>query len=145
MIIIVSIILLLIAVSDKKEKRIPNSLLGMLLLCAILSGILSEESSLSERIWGSISVSSFLAGIIWLKPGAFGAGDVKLMAVSGFLLGWKQNLAAFIFAVMLAGVYCIVGLIGKKVEKTSAIAFGAFLCAGIELAMFFADEFWKII
>lgn len=136
----------MISIADIKEKRIPNKLLGILLLCAIGAGMLFDDPSWMERIAGGILVSAFLLLIIWIKPGTLGAGDVKLMAVSGLLLGLKKNLAAFVFAVLLAGIYCLVSIVGKKIEKTSVIAFGPFLCAGIELSMFLGDKFvqWYI-
>lgn len=137
----VSIILLLIARADIKEKRIPNRLLGILLLCAAADGIWFQEPTWGERIAGSILVSSVLFLAVWITPGSFGAGDIKLMAVSGILLGVRKNIAAFIFAVVLAGIYCIVAIALKKKEKTSVIAFGPFLCMGIELAMIWGEKF----
>lgn len=76
-------------------------------------------------------------GIQGLRAGAFGAGDVKLSMISGFLLGWKRNLVALAVAVLLAGVPCIFLISKGKEWKKRRIAFGPFLCVGIVISLIF--------
>lgn len=135
------VILLAVSYVDSREKRIPNRLLAVFFLCAVAAGQMSNDLSWTERILGSIPVSVLLLIVTGIRQGAFGAGDVKLMAVSGFFLGVRRNLAAFVFAVAFAGIYCMICIAGKRKEKTETIAFGPFLCAGIALAMVYGDAF----
>lgn len=91
---------------------------------------------------GVIVAGLLFGGINSLREGAFGAGDIKLSMISGFLLGWKRTLVALAVAVLLAGGGCIF-LIGKGAEwKQRRIAFGPFLCAGIACSLIFG---FKII
>lgn len=149
----VSILLCLIAVCDLRERRIPNRLLGLTLLCSLLiiwMEAMKERSSATgmvtihsfapaDRLMGALLVSLFLILIIRLRPGAFGFGDVKLMAVSGLLLGCERNFIAFACGIMLAGVYCIAGLLLRRINRRSEIAFGPFLAAGIILALWLGE------
>ena len=70
--------------------------------------MLYEVITISERFIGffAISVPMFIA--IVLIPNAFGGGDIKLLAVCGFFLGWKYVLLGTFFAILIEGVYVII-------------------------------------
>lgn len=138
---IICIILIAIAVTDARQKRIPNVLLGGLCIAVICSVMVCPEMTWKDRIAGSVSVSAILLAVTWIRRGAFGAGDVKLMAVSGLLLGMGKNLTAFLFAVVMAAAYCLTGVVFGDRKRTSEIAFGPFLCMGIVLSIFFGEKF----
>ncbi len=110
---VVCVILISIAVVDARKKKIPNILLGILFFCAVLSGFIFPEISWPDRIAGGILVSVVFLTVIWIRPGAFGAGDVKLMAISGLMLGVGRNLTAFGFATALAALYCLPGILRR--------------------------------
>ena len=69
--------------------------------------------------------------------GAFGGGDIKLMAATGLFLGWQNTLLAMFFGIVFGGMYGIYLLAAKKAGKKDHFAFGPFLCAGIVIAMLF--------
>ncbi len=146
LIVTVCIILISIAVTDARQKKIPNALLGMLFLCALVSWVLFPEISWKNRIAGAVLVSAILLLVIWIRPGAFGAGDVKLMSVSGMMIGLGKNLTALVFAVVLSALYCLIGMMRGTRKMESEIAFGPFLCAGIILSIFWGEIFirWYI-
>lgn len=85
------------------------------------------------------SVSLPLFAITLAVPGAFGGGDIKLMAVIGFFLGWKMSLTAFMLAVFSGGIYGIGLLLSKKKGAKEHFAFGPFLCAGTALTLFVGE------
>ena len=61
---------------------------------------------------------------------SIGGGDVKLTALTGFLLGWRLSWYAFAVSVFSAGVYVLWKLLRKEVDRSSQIPFGPFLCLG---------------
>lgn len=138
---LIGVILFWIAMTDYRKKKIPNQLLFLLLVCAAGAFAVMPEIHIIERILGSVTVCGILLLMIWLYPRSFGAGDVKLMAVSGLIFGFGKNMAAFVFAVGLAGIYCAAGLLTGKRKRNSEIAFGPFLCSGMILTMIWGDEF----
>lgn len=77
-------------------------------------------------------VTSVIAGILYLFK-AMGGGDVKLLAASGFLIGWKLSLFSF-FAGCIIGA--IIHPIRMKVSKQGrTLAMGPYLSAGIIIAI----------
>ncbi len=135
------VVLIWIALTDAQQKKIPNRLLGLLFFCALFFEAVFPGVAWGNRITGGILVSGILLIVIWIRPGAFGAGDVKLMAISGMMLGVGRNLTAFVFAIILAACYCLVRMLHGKREEKSEIAFGPFLCTGIVLSIFFGESF----
>lgn len=98
-----------------------------------------SDVTLTERLIGFFSVSLPLFAITLAVPGAFGGGDIKLMAVIGFFLGWKMSLTAFMLAVFSGGIYGIGLLLSKKKGAKEHFAFGPFLCAGTALTLFVGE------
>ena len=109
-------ILLKIAWEDSRSRRIRDRLLILLLAAGLWNrfGYGEMQGILWKSVAGILSVSGGMILICLWKPGCFGGGDIKLMAVSGFLLGWEKNLEG-------------------KIDRKSKIALGPFLCAGLIL------------
>lgn len=133
---LILILLFLIAITDIRERRIPNAMLGILLACIVVSRVLSEHpTSLTSLMAGSLGIALFLLVLSWIRPGAFGLGDVKLMLVTGVHLG-LEVWYAFAVGVVFAAIFCLGGLLLKKLSMKSEIPFGPFLCIGIGIMIF---------
>ena len=85
-----------------------------------------------------IAVPMFLLAV--LIEGAFGGGDIKLMAASGFLLGWRSILVAMFLGLIFGGIYCAVMLARGRLSRKDPFAFGPFLAAGLAAAFFWGNE-----
>jgi leader peptidase (prepilin peptidase)/N-methyltransferase len=72
-----------------------------------------------------------------LINGAFGGGDIKLMAVCGFLLGWQNTLVAFFAALLIMTAVGGYMVIKGKYKKNQPVAFGPALCAGVFLSVLY--------
>ncbi len=134
------ILLLMIAWYDQRTMTIPNGLVIACMIPDVLAVFAFPEVTISSRLIGILSVSLPLLLITLLVPGAFGGGDIKLMAVLGFFLGWKLCLMAFALAILAGGFFGIVFLILKKKSGKAHFAFGPFLCAGTVVALFAGDQ-----
>ena len=94
-------------VVDLRTRRIPNPLTaamavtGLGLAAAGLSGI---------SVWAALG--GLVLGLAFMLPGhwlgATGAGDVKLMAAAGALLGPALVVSAFLFTAIAGGVLAVV-------------------------------------
>ncbi|MGL6201307.1 MAG: prepilin peptidase [Lachnospiraceae bacterium] len=133
-------ILTAIAIIDKETMKIPNELIIGVTIVAIISIHFFPEIALLSRVIGIISVSGILLTITLIVPGAFGGGDIKLMAASGIILGGKSCLTAFIIAVLTAGAYGIYLLATHKIGRKDHFAFGPFLCIGIAAAILGGEQ-----
>lgn len=128
---LVSAVLVMITVIDMYTQTIPpvlNIILGALGLVSILT---MPGISVAERVIGFFCISVPMFLIVLLVPGGFGGGDIKMMAASGILLGWKGNLAAFFIGLIIGGVYGAFLLISGKKGRKEHFAFGPCLSIGI--------------
>ena len=132
-------LLLIIAQIDQQTMEIPNGLVIACIVPAAMAVFAFPDVTLTERLIGVFSVSLPLFAITLAVPGAFGGGDIKLMAVIGFFLGWKMSLTAFMIAVFSGGIYGIGLLLSKKKGAKEQYAFGPFLCAGTALTLFVGE------
>ena len=132
-------LLLIIAQIDQQTMEIPNGLVIACIVPAVMAVFAFPDVTLTERLIGFFSVSLPLFAITLAVPGAFGGGDIKLMAVIGFFLGWKMSLTAFMLAVFSGGIYGIGLLLSKKKGAKEHFAFGPFLCAGTALTLFVGE------
>ncbi|MCB9773117.1 MAG: prepilin peptidase [Nitrospiraceae bacterium] len=98
--------LVMAAVIDVREGRIPNWLTGSLAVFGI--GVNSLEYGWDGFLF---SLGGLIMGLVCLiffyLKGGMGAGDVKLLGAIGTILGPGQVVFAFAFAAMLGGLYSL--------------------------------------
>lgn len=121
---------------DLSGGRIPDRLVLAALVISLLSAPLFPQTGWGERILGCFIVSLPLLVLSLLLPGAFGGGDIKLMAACGLFLGWRLCLHSFVLAMSAAGVWAVFLLAAGKAGQRSRIALAPFLCLGMTAAVF---------
>lgn len=132
-------ILLIVALIDWDTQIIYDRFHLLILLLAILNIWLSPEHGIVDRLIGAVIISVPMLVLALLIPGAFGGGDIKLMAVSGLFLGTAPIVCGMFFGLLGGGLYGIWMLKSKKLERKDHFAFGPFLAAGLAVAMFWGD------
>ncbi|MDR3052472.1 MAG: prepilin peptidase [Coriobacteriales bacterium] len=130
-------ILISISFIDADIQEIPNSLVIALLILGVLSLLVGPQIPLLSRGIGFVAVSLPFLLLTLAIPGAFGGGDIKLMAAAGFLLGWQNVVLATFISFLLGGSWGIYLLALKKKGRKEHFAFGPALCVGIAVALFF--------
>ena len=113
------------AVIDLRHRRIPN----VICVATAAAGLLLAMFGIS-----SITVTSALAGLgigfLMMLPGhvfrATGAGDVKLFAAAGTLLGSGRVVTAFLFVAIAGGILAAViafrrGRLGRTMTLTGRL------------------------
>ncbi|MDR2197607.1 MAG: prepilin peptidase [Coriobacteriales bacterium] len=133
-------LLLVISCIDADTMEIPDGLNIALALCGLLSILVGPELVWHSRLIGLFIISVPLFVIALIIPGAFGGGDVKLMAAAGILLGWQATLLACFIGIILGGAWGIFLLATHRKEAKGHFAFGPALCTGIAVALFFAPQ-----
>lgn len=132
----ISIVFLLclfhIAITDLHTKKILNRSLAVLLLVGIGAACQLQVTVL-ERIIGVLVTGTPLLLLDLILPGAFGGGDIKLLAIAGGLLGWRGGLLALCAGFLSGGFYSAVMLVLGKIKRKDKFAFGPFLCIGIAI------------
>ena len=133
-------VLTVVSFVDMDTMEIPFSLVIAAALMGVLSALFFPEISFVERVIGIFCVSVPLYLLTVAGPGAFGGGDIKLMAACGIFLGWKLNLLALFLGVMGGGIYGFWLLAAKRKKRTDHFAFGPFLCLGMAAALFWGEK-----
>ena len=136
----VTMILLAISLIDYDTSEIPYSLIIALIPLAIASIWLFPDVTLLSRFIGLFSIALPMILISLIKPGAFGGGDINLMAVCGFMLGWQLILVAFFIGLVICGSIAIFFLLSGKRKIGEHIVFGPSLCVGIAVSIYFGNE-----
>jgi prepilin peptidase CpaA len=110
------------AVFDVRYRRIPNwlNVLGVVLglgLNAFLSQSLASRGMFKASLIGLGAGFGIYFVLYALR--AMGAGDVKLMAAVGAVVGWPNWFGIFIFTSLLGGIMAIILVImRKRFQKT---------------------------
>ena len=124
-------ILCRIAYADWKYQIIePWTHIGILTL-ACMEMLFRVGVSVQERCLGAVVIAVPMLVLTVLLKGGFGGGDIKLMAVSGFLNGVKVITYAGMLGIILSGIYVSMMLAAGKMGRKDSFALGPFLVIGI--------------
>ncbi len=130
--------LLTLSVIDFRTYEIPLGI-NIFILTLGLIRVATDLTNWSDYVIGFLCVSIVLYLIYLVTKGAaIGGGDVKLMAVCGLVIGWKNIILAFLLG-------CIIGsvchLIRMKVSKEGhVLAMGPYLSIGVFLTAMWGKE-----
>jgi prepilin peptidase CpaA len=127
------------AIIDLWSRRVPNALtFGLAAVGLALAGL--GLSGLSPMA----AVAGFAVGLLLMLPGhvigATGAGDVKLLAALGTLLGPRGIVVAFVYTAIAGGILAVIvarhrSVLGEAVERmTALVSTGGRNVAAIEQA-----------
>ena len=130
--------LLTLSVIDVRTFEIPISINRFILVLGILHMAINYQKIVDFGL-GFFSVSAGLLVLYWITKGrGIGGGDIKLMAVSGLLLGWKCNILAFLLACILGSVIHIMRM---KISKADhVLALGPYLALGSVISLLWGER-----
>ena len=131
----IAAILIAVAFIDMDTMTIPDSLVVSAVPISLILVLMDSALTLASAAAGSLSVSFFMIVMNRIVPDSFGGGDIKLMAVCGFFLGWQNALLSFFIAVFTGGTFAVWLIASRRSGRGSHMAFGPFLCLGIFVSM----------
>ena len=99
--IIFCIITIIISISDIKHKKIPNSLI----VTGLIFSLLCSNNLLSSFL-GVVMI--VLPLIFFYKPNSIGGGDIKMLTIMCFYLGYAKTLSAFVIGIILCFIYATI-------------------------------------
>jgi prepilin peptidase CpaA len=116
-----SVVFLFVAISDLRSRRIPNEAIAfILLLAAVRIGWEGQPSAALYTLGASAAV--FAATFLLFWRGLLGGGDVKLIAATALLIGYK-DLFSFLFVMSVCGgLVALAVFAGSKLGRRSATA-----------------------
>lgn len=130
--------LITLSVIDFRTYEIPAGI-NVFILTLGLIRIVTDYADWPDYAIGFLLVSGFLYIVHLVTKGrGIGGGDIKLMAVSGLLLGWKQILLAFVLGCIIGSVIHVARM--KISGQGHVLAFGPYLSVGILISALAGDQ-----
>ena len=121
--------------TDLDQRMLPDELTLPVIPLALVYAV----SGLNPLVGGSLLLAILAAvlipAVLYLPSipfgaGAFGLGDVKLLAGVGLMLGGDRALGGTLFGLILAGIVLVVLLVTRRIGRKSFVPFGPFLILG---------------
>ena len=129
--------LLTLSVIDFRTYEIPFGINLFILTLGLIRVALDYRNFLNYLI-GFLCVSGFLYLLFLVTKGrGIGGGDIKLMAVSGLMLGWKCNILALALGCIIGSVIHIIRM--KVSKEDHVLALGPYLSVGIMIAALWGE------
>lgn len=136
------LLLVACASADVNKGIVPDLIVIWIAVLAVIHFILIESFSVSgliSHLIGAVCISVPMLLCALILKGAFGGGDIKLMAAAGLYLGWRYTLAGVVIGMFIAGIYSIFLLIRKKSGMKTRIKLAPSLAFGLGAAALFGD------
>ncbi len=130
--------LLVLSVIDWRTYEIPIGINVFIFVLGIARTVVHSKDW-ANHVIGFFAVSAVLYLIIVVSKGrGIGGGDMKLMAVCGLFLGWKEIILAFLLGCIIGSVVHIIRMRITKCDHV--LALGPYLSVGVVLAMLWGNR-----
>lgn len=134
-------LLIIITFIDIKHQIIPDGLILSILIGTILYKsiqylLFDVPINLLNGLIGFIISSLFFLIIIIVSKGGMGGGDLKLIGVFGFILGFPEIILNIFLSFIIGGMVSILLLAFKIKGRKDPIPFGPFIILGFIVTLF---------
>jgi len=138
---VLSGLLIIIALIDYYHKIIPDKLIFLgLLFAAVFHVFFPFKESYINGIIGFFIGGGLFLLIAVATNGAMGGGDIKLMAMLVFFLGWKHTILITILSFLTGALVSVVLLILKIKSRKDYVPFGPFIAMAAFITMYYGNE-----
>ena len=132
---VVAALLMTITLVDLQVRSIPNALVLALLIWALVQMFVFGRPTPVAAGLGVLAGGGVLFVMAVAGRGAMGAGDVKLAAALGAVLGWPAVLPALLYGIIAGGVAALLLLLLRRADRKSAFAYGPYLALGAVIVL----------
>jgi leader peptidase (prepilin peptidase)/N-methyltransferase len=123
-------LLLAITLVDFQVRRIPNVLVLALLIWALVQPLWLGQPTLVAAALGLLAGGGLFLLLALIGRGAMGAGDVKLAAALGAVVGFPHVLPALFLGAVAGGAAALVLLATRRAGRKDYMAYGPYLALG---------------
>jgi len=121
--------------TDLDQRLLPDELTLPVIPVALVYALSGTNPLIRGDLVPAILAAVLIPAVLYLPSipfgaGAFGLGDVKLLAGAGLLLGGERALGGTLFGLILAGLVLVILLATRRIGRRSYVPFGPFLIVG---------------
>lgn len=132
-------VLIFVFFYDLRFKEIHDLVMIPAIVLALIYG--SKTGDWQSTVFGSLFGASFFGLQHYLSRGRWvGAGDMRIGAFMGAMLGMKLLPVGLISAYMLGSIVSLYLIFIKRVGRGASIALGPFLSVGTAIAFFWGSD-----
>ena len=129
---------------DLEHMEIPDELQIIVLILALIS-IFSDNVDAKDKVVGFLIGGGLFASIYYIflfikKKEGLGFGDVKLMAVTGLLLGAYNTILTIILSSVFGAIILLILNLSKKEGSNKEYPFAVFIVPACIFALFFGQQ-----
>ncbi|MBI3585267.1 MAG: prepilin peptidase [Nitrospinae bacterium] len=132
--------LIIIAFIDLEHKIIPDVITLPGIIIGLTLSLTIPHITLINSIKGLLLGGGLFYAIAIISRGGMGGGDIKLIAMVGSFLGWKNVLLTIFLGSLFGSIVGIVLIILKKKNRKDMVPFGPFLSLGAIVSIFYGRE-----
>jgi leader peptidase (prepilin peptidase) / N-methyltransferase len=134
--------LLMLASIDLLAYRLPDILTLPLVGAGLVAATVIPAMTFQNHLLGAVVAYASMAGLAWgyqrlRGHHGLGQGDVKLISAAGAWLGWQALPSILLGATIFGLAWFALGVIFKKMDRTSRLPFGVPLSCAIWLVWLF--------
>jgi leader peptidase (prepilin peptidase)/N-methyltransferase len=121
--------------TDLDQRVLPNELTLPIIPVALLYAASGLNPLVGGALVPAVLAAIIIPAILYLPSipfgaGAFGVGDVKLLAGMGLMVGAERALGGVLVGLLIAGGVLVVLLATRRVGRRTYVPFGPFLILG---------------
>jgi len=120
---------------DLDQRLLPDELTLPVIPVALLLDLTGANPLVGSALLPALAVAIVVPLGLWLMSvpfgaGAFGIGDVKLLAGVGLMTGFARTLGGLLSGLLAAGVVLAILLATRRIGRRTYVQFGPFLIFG---------------
>jgi leader peptidase (prepilin peptidase)/N-methyltransferase len=121
--------------TDLDQRLLPDALTLPVIPIALVYALSGANPLVGTEIVPAVVAAVAIPAVLFIPSipfgaGAFGIGDVKLLAGVGLLVGGSRALGGVVFALLLSGLVLVVLLAARRIGRRTYVPFGPFFILG---------------
>jgi prepilin signal peptidase PulO-like enzyme (type II secretory pathway) len=127
--------------TDLDQRLLPDVLTLPVIPIALVYAVSGRNPLVGAELLPAIAVAIVIPGLLYLLSipfgaGAFGIGDVKLLAGVGLMAGAIRAFTGLVSGLLAAGIVVAALLVTRRVTLKSYVPYGPFLIFGAVWGIF---------
>jgi len=121
--------------TDLDQRLLPDALTLPVIPIALVYALSGANPLVGTELVPAVVAAVAIPAVLFIPSipfgeGAFGIGDVKLLAGVGLLVGGGRALSSVVVALLLSGIVLAVLLVARRIGRRSYVPFGPFFIIG---------------